>query len=253
MNNSEKERFATKSVWKPDSKWKNFGGHRWTREEELSWGIDFFKESAISEEKNYRDRRMKELRAMGTNFSGGTPLPAIVFSAVTFPYPWTSDKKLAIAIDCFKNILPNFDSFHGFTDMDIDMEKGLDGLKFFSSGDVTECSKLLSKTLVNNSSPRALLGNTPKTDPWGAFSIWLHVSTVPNASAEEDKAVLKASFTGREELEMYLDTLWDIPFIRRDTFWGDFVSSVGALPGFLYSHCYCGVNDMWGVRAVKLS
>jgi hypothetical protein len=239
---------------KPSGSAARFGGVRWGREDFLDFGVDFLLRREDSREfREYREKRLAELGREGVPFSGGMPFPGILFSAVTFPYGWSSSRKLRASEDVMRSVAANFAEKQAYTDLELDPVTGFRDMTLMSSGDVLNASEQMKSILEEVSSGGNLSGRTPPEDPWGCFSAWVQLSTDPTVAPEEDKSVVQANFTFAEELSGFLDLLWDIPEIRRERIWSVVEKSVGRACGYLYSQCFCGVDRMWGVAARALS
>ena len=231
-----------------------FAGLRWSREDRLDWGLDFLLRREDTEEfRRYRERRLKELADAGVLFTNGVPLPGILFSAMTFPYSWSSSKKLKAAESVLAGVAESFGEKQAFTSLETDPVRGGGNVKLMSSGDVRNVSEQMTSMLKEVSSGGTLSGRTPQEDPWGCFSVWAQLSTDTTASPEDDKSVIQANFCFAEELSGFLDILWDNPEIRRERIWSVVEESIGRECVYLYSLCYCWTDSMWGVLARALS
>ena len=150
-----------------------FAGLRWSRADRLDWGLDFLLRREDTEEfRRYRERRLKELADAGVLFTNGVPLPGILFSAMTFPYSWSSSKKLKAAESVLAGVAENFREKQAFTSLETDPVRGFGNVKLMSSGDVRNVSEQMTSMLKRG----LLRGNSlRKNSPRGPVGVLLRL------------------------------------------------------------------------------
>ena len=120
---------------RPSGNAARFAGIRWSREDRLDWGLDFLLRREDTEEfRCYHERRLVELADAGVLFTTGVPLPGILFSAMTFPYSWSSSRKLKAAESVLAGVAENFGEKQAFTSLETDPVRGFGNMKLMSSG-----------------------------------------------------------------------------------------------------------------------
>ena len=162
--------------------------------------------------------------------SSQTICPSIVFFCCTFPYTWSSYRKLSFVYAVLQSAVP----------VDENDENG--------RKEQGRVMNEIQNQLVQGSGENGLNGHTPESDPWGAFYVWCE----PQAFEDENgnvRSFVQAGFAEKDEIGGHFDVLWDKKDVRNHSFWNIIVSSAGVSPVLLRSYCMSADGKMTGGAA----
>lgn len=204
-------------------------GHSFTRREHLLFGAGVLPGiSAHPRERSDAKKLSAILSGAEYPVRNGYPVPSIVFSCVTFPFRWSSERKLSL-VEAVLN------------------SRGM-GMTAFGSGEENILEDV-RETIGVRSERKGSENYSPEEPPWGAFCLWCDTGASSGLYEESGTSFVQAGFASGKEIAGNLDVLLDIKNVRNDRFWNKATTREGKEPSVLTVFLYSLDDLMWGTAA----